>query len=171
MVIEKPDAPFRRIEAIFLMNSREILPLWLFNILRGKSDEMVLKANLRKTPTYQMEIARPGLIKMEKIKEQTGLATPQREEIAGFEIFSWGKIHSDASHLPESLLARYGQELITLSLRRSSPHLITKIKLPNPKTAPKENFFEPLVDWLKGDLPDKTQDEIQDDHQGLGQEN
>lgn len=171
MVIEKPDAPFRRIEAIFLMNSREILPLWLFNILRGKSDEMVLKANLRKTPTYQMEIARQGLIKMEKIKEQTGLATPQREEIAGFEIFSWGKIHSDASHLPESLLARYGQELITLSLRRSSPHLITKIKLPNPKTAPKENFFEPLVDWLKGDLPDKTQDDIQDDHQGLGQEN
>lgn len=156
MVIDKPEAPFRRIETIFLLNSREIMPLWLFNLVRGKSDELVLKANLRKTPSYQMEIARQGKIKLEKIKEQTGLATPQQEKISGFEIVSWGKTYADASLAPETLLAAYSQELISLSLRKSSPHLIVRIKLPHPGAAPKDTFFEPLAGWLKGDAPGNT---------------
>jgi hypothetical protein len=170
MVIDKPEAPFRRIETIFLMNSREILPLWLFNLLRGKTDELVLKANLRKTPAYQMEIAHQGKLNMEKIKEQAGTASLQRDQLAGFEIVSWGKPRSETGQIPETLLAHYSQELINLSLRRSSPHLIVKIKLPNPKTAPKQTFLEPLAGWLNGETPDVAPEDVQSDQQDIERE-
>lgn len=171
MVIDKPQAPFRRIETIFLMNSREIMPLWLFNLLRGKSDELVLKANLRKTPAYQMEIAHQGKLNMEKIKEQAGAASLQRDQISGFEIVSWGKTQAETEQIPETLLAGYSRELISLSYRRSSPHLIVRIRLPNPKTAPKETFLEPLAGWLKGEAPDVSTEEVQSDRQGIEPEN
>lgn len=169
MAIDKPGAPFRRVEAIFLLNSREILPLWLFNLVRAKSDEMILKADLRKMPNFQMEVARRGKINLEKIKEKTGSTVLQREEIADFEIVSWGKSNSDAGQMPEALLNQYSQTLLTLSIRRVSPNLIVRIKLPSPKDAPQETFFDPLVSWLKGDMPDQPLHEILDEPQNVEQ--
>ena len=41
LTVGKAEAPFRRIEVVFLLESREILPLWLFNRVRNKQDEMI----------------------------------------------------------------------------------------------------------------------------------
>jgi hypothetical protein len=60
LLIGSASKPFRRVEVIFLLESREIMPLWIFNRIRGKQDEMVLKANLRKVPLQEIEVARAG---------------------------------------------------------------------------------------------------------------
>ena len=60
LLIGSASKPYRRVEVIFLLESREIMPLWIFNRIRGKQDEMVLKANLRKVPLQEIEVARAG---------------------------------------------------------------------------------------------------------------
>ena len=51
LTVSKANRPFQRIEVVFLLDSRELLPLWLVNLMRGKQDEMILKATLRSLPS------------------------------------------------------------------------------------------------------------------------
>ncbi|RMF44807.1 MAG: hypothetical protein D6755_08780, partial [Anaerolineae bacterium] len=59
MLVDKAQPPFSRVEVVFLLQSREVLPLWLFNLGRGKRDEMIVKAVLRAAPLREIE-ASPG---------------------------------------------------------------------------------------------------------------
>ena len=43
--LEKASAPFRTIEVVCLLETRELLPLWLVNRMRNKGDELILRAS------------------------------------------------------------------------------------------------------------------------------
>jgi hypothetical protein len=67
LAIAEAQPPFRKIEVIFLLESREILPLWIFNHLRGKRDELIIKASLSGRPTQEIEAATNGARGFEKV--------------------------------------------------------------------------------------------------------
>ncbi len=50
LAIGQANAPFRRVEMLYLLATREILPLLWLQRLRGRRDELVLKAVLRSGP-------------------------------------------------------------------------------------------------------------------------
>ena len=54
--VKKARAPFKRIEATILLEPREILLLWIFNLLRGRADHLVLKGTLRAPPRGEVEV-------------------------------------------------------------------------------------------------------------------
>ena len=60
LVVDKGKKPFRRVEVVFLLESREIMPIWLFNRLRKKQDEMILKATLTQVPDQEVESGPSG---------------------------------------------------------------------------------------------------------------
>ena len=50
LAVANARAPFRKMEITFSLIARDILPLWLFNLVRGKGDEMIVTASLRSLP-------------------------------------------------------------------------------------------------------------------------
>src|SRR3970282_2777631 len=60
LVVGKADRPFRQVEAAYLPETRELLPLWLRNRLRGGRDALILRADLRSSPRGELEVMRRG---------------------------------------------------------------------------------------------------------------
>src|SRR3990170_7569395 len=60
LVVGKADRPFRQVEAAYLLETRELLPLWLINRLRGRRDALILRADLRSSPHGELEVMRRG---------------------------------------------------------------------------------------------------------------
>ena len=82
LVIGQAKSPYQRIEIVFLLESREILPLWLFNHLRGKRDEMIMKANLRSVPDQEIEIVQEGNREIEKLIASSGSKPYERSSLS-----------------------------------------------------------------------------------------
>lgn len=147
LVVGKANTPFRRIELIFLLESREILPLWLFNRIRQKFDEMILKSDLRSTPSQEIEVARSSdrasgalLDEMQSAKRE------QVEAPEGFVITIRGLTTGDTVERIKSLLTRYGRTIKRVSLQRKTPHLMVHVELPRLREEDAGQFFQALSD-------------------------
>ncbi|NPA06899.1 MAG: hypothetical protein GXO54_05780 [Chloroflexi bacterium] len=114
--------PFRHLEVAFLLQTRELLPLWLFNRLRGKGDDLVIRAQLRGGVPVEWELRPAGhlLPRLEGFRAvevapgwQGWMAPPEAQPRP-----NWSK-----------LLDRYGPALRAISLRRGRPHLIVRADL------------------------------------------
>src|SRR5574341_170242 len=53
--VNKATAPFKQVEIIYLLASRELLPLFLFDLLRGKRDRLILKGEVRQPIHGELE--------------------------------------------------------------------------------------------------------------------
>lgn len=147
MVIAKPGKPYRRIEIAFLLETRELLPLWLLNRLRGRRDYMIFKANLRSAPRGDVEILPQDSRRFRSIENPPGKeawSVLDRPLAGGFAAAQRGR---DTDQLIESvtpLLSTDGESFRRLSLARTPPHLITEINLPDLMAAPASDFFARL---------------------------
>lgn len=154
LVIAKAEKPFQRIETVYLLESREILPLWIFNRMRGKRDEIILKATLRGAPGLEVEVARTSdrqfreLIDKEQNKPYS--IAPSAE---AFMIAERG--HPDEAWMERlgDFLERYEDNLFRISLQRTKPQLILRSYLPDPAAESAEDFFVALSRWLVGEPP------------------
>ena len=50
IVVQPAHPPFQRLELLYLLQSRELAPLWLIDVLRGKRDLIICRAVLRDRP-------------------------------------------------------------------------------------------------------------------------
>ena len=144
LLLEKTAKPFRRIEIVFLLESREIMPIWLFNRLRKKQDEMILKANLRQTPTQEAESAPSGDRKLkELLSAPSNKLNPFRVSPApeGFEIICRGMQDEEYLAALRRFLLKYSDSVFQFSLRRQMPHLILRVYLPPLLRIPAEDFI------------------------------
>lgn len=149
IVINNADNPFERVEVIYLLESREILPLWLINMARDKRDEMIFKASLRRNPSQEIEVAREGDKQFSKILVHdnkppfTLISAPE-----GFQIACRGKENQiNFQNLREYLLEE-GETTRSLSLRKERPHLVLRISLPKSIKTPAGDFFSSLNNLL-----------------------
>jgi hypothetical protein len=128
--VRKAQAPFKRMEATIFLEPREILLLWLFNLLRGGADYLVFKGTLRASPRGQVEIIKKqGRLARRVLKRLDEKAWTHRE-IADGQAMAWqgkqGRQQAEAiSHLVEDLSPR----LLRLSLSKKAPHLLVSLSL------------------------------------------
>lgn len=147
MVVGKPARPYQRVEVVFLLDSREILPLWAFNLLRGKQDEMVLKANLRTAPGEEVEVRRA---RGRAFPRQTPEAPPQETAVdGGFEVTRRGKGKPFSPGQLEGFLREYGEAILSISVKKQMPHLIVRASLPPLRAEEASGFFLALQAWLE----------------------
>ncbi len=150
LVVSKAESPFQRIEVIYLLESREILPLWIFNHLRGKRDEMIIKASLRNTPTQELEAAISG--DREFTQTVTGGSKKPFELIQGqgqYEIARRGRANDTMLANLSRILERFSPAIRRVSLLNKSPHLIMRVNLPSLRDKPSAEFFEAVGEWLR----------------------
>ena len=149
LVVAKADAPFHRIETIFLLESREIMPLWLFNRVRHKQDEMILKAGLRSAPVEEIEVA-PGSDRGFRALLAEGQKRPfeQAPGPDGFIIAHRGRETGDGYEKISAFLSRYPSAVRRISIQRKTPHLVLRVNLPTLTRESPEDFFDALGDLV-----------------------
>jgi hypothetical protein len=128
--VRKAQTPFKRIEATILLEPREILLLWMFNLLRGRTDYLVFKSTLRASPRGEVEVVKQrGNLARRVLKGLDERAWTRQETADGLVIACRGKQgqqQADAiSHLVEELCPR----LFRLSLSKKAPHLMASLSL------------------------------------------
>lgn len=149
MVVGQADAPFRRIEVVFLLESREIMPLWIFNRLRDKQDEVILKAGLRTTPSQEIEVAK------ERDRQLRYMISSEQKNPFEVKPTSKGLLmgvrgikNDDILGKLNEFLEKYGTAVKRISLQRKRPHLMVQMNLPPLRSGSATDFFLDLKDWL-----------------------
>jgi hypothetical protein len=127
--LNKPNPPFRQLNAVFLLESRELLPLWLANRLRGKRGELILKADFRAHRQGDVEVVpRGGRLERALRREET----PAWQWEAGphdLSIAYRGPQGKSLSTSTLSFLEDYGPYLYRFSWRRDRPNLLLHMRL------------------------------------------
>ncbi len=144
LVVGEARSPFRRMEVVFRLEARDILPWWLFQRLRGHRDYMVLEAALRTLPPA-WEAARAGSPELRQM--QTEGRAKAVDGPHGLTLLLRGKTREADLKPWKAFLERYGDALISLSVSRRQPHVVLRLSLPplQAKEEPARAFFEALA--------------------------
>ena len=128
--VRKAQTPFKRVETTILLQPREILLLWIFNLLRGRTDYLVFKGTLRASPRGGVEVIKKRERLTRRVLKGLDEKTWTRQETASGLVIACrgekGQQQADAiSHLVEDLSPR----LLRLSLSKKAPHLLVSLSL------------------------------------------
>jgi hypothetical protein len=140
--------PFRQVEVAFLLETRELLPLWLLNRLRGRRDSLVVRAHLRSVPHGELEVLPKGHARfgdLLKDSKQNPWAMLQRQLPGGLQAAGRGRDTAGMLSATEALLSQVGAGIHRLSLARTAPHLILDVKIAQLRSEPAEKFFQLLT--------------------------
>jgi hypothetical protein len=142
--IQEARQPFQRLELVFLLESRELLPLWLADLLRGKRDQLAIKATLRTQPQGEIEIAPAAHLKRAERKGWSWADGPHALVIG-----RRGQVRERLAALAP-FLELYGPHLRRISWRPKDPHLFLLADLSAIRRQPASLFFERLQAALDG---------------------
>ncbi len=128
LVVAPAAQPFRRAEVIYLLESRELLPLWLFDLLRNKRDQLIFKALLRIKHPAEVELAPSTSRTARRIKKRLD-ASWTISEANGFFVAKRGRDTDRVLAALEPFLALYGDEVRSISWSKGKPDLIVILAL------------------------------------------
>jgi hypothetical protein len=128
MAVPKAGHPFRRVEVIYLLESRELLPLWLVDLLRNKRDQLIFKALLRAKPLAEVEIAPAASRMARRIRDRVDDSW-NTAEVKGYYVASRGKDSGRVVEAFRPFLSAYGDQLRSISWSEGKPDLIVVLAL------------------------------------------
>ena len=128
--IHKAQPPFKSIETTVLLQPREILLLWIFNLLRGGSDYFVLNGSLRAPPQGEVEVVKKrGRMATPLLKGLEEKTWTSQETDSGLIIASRGKKGQQQAEVISHLVEDLSPGLLRLSLSKKAPHLLVNLSL------------------------------------------
>ncbi|MBM4458583.1 MAG: hypothetical protein FJ011_12570 [Chloroflexi bacterium] len=129
-LIVDANRPFRQIEIIYVLLTRELLPLWGVELLRGKRDTLIVRASLRSEPAEEIEVVPlHGPLRRTLDKAAGDQPWTWQEGPAGLGIATHGPANKPIVGRVRSFVDRYSSSLERLSLRRRQPNLILFLRL------------------------------------------
>jgi hypothetical protein len=123
MALQRAHAPFQRLELTYLLESRELAPLWLADILRGKRDQLILRATLRRKQRGELEVLPAGDKTLKTIQAETNRPWTLSDGPHQLVVAQRGPAGQQAEWL-EPFLVKYGLQLKRLSWGPQDPHLL-----------------------------------------------
>jgi hypothetical protein len=131
--------PITQLEAVLLLETRELLPLWLFQRASGRRDQLILKLALQRGMKAQLDAA-PRV-----------LAPDGWSYIQATPLLQLTAAGPTAGHLTEALhpfFERYGQSLRSFSYRAEKPQIVLVLNLAGVETQPAEEIVRTLIQCL-----------------------
>ncbi len=128
--VRKTGAPFKTIEATIVLQPREILLLWILNLLRGRTDYLILKGTLRSAPRGEVEVVEKKGSQAQRVTK--GLEDSdwtRRDATSGLVMAFRGRGGEQHAKAISPLLKDLGPRLVRLSLGRKAPHLLANLSL------------------------------------------
>jgi hypothetical protein len=134
--------PFRQVQASYFLMTREIMPLWGVELLRGKRDLLAIRADLGVQPVAEYELV-PLQGKLRTLLDEKAGEQPwQWQEMpAGLGLATRGESSRATVQAIASFAKRHGPYIERLSLRPRQPHLKVFVKLAGLETAPAAEFL------------------------------
>ena len=150
LVISKAEKPYRKMEAMYLLETREILPYWILTHLRGRRDELVIKANLRQAPKTEVWVERTDQRKkIGQLPEDQKGAYQELTDPAGFSILQNGSVDPEMELSLRAFLDESGEALETMRLQPKLPHLEIRLQIKSLLTKAPDSFFNKLCLYLQ----------------------
>lgn len=149
--VAKANHPFRRVDAAYLLETRELLPLWIFNWLRGRRDLLILRIDLRTVPSTALELMHAGDRRLRGMTDSSGRQITAQQSLSlgsDFEVAWLGRRDESLLQKLSPFLGRYGASVGRLSASRKPPHLIFEMRLPHLLDTSSSELFQSLTDSL-----------------------
>lgn len=128
--VKRAVAPIKCVEAVYLLAPRENLLFWLFHLLQGKRDELILWVTYQSKPEQEVEVARPGDRQFgSRLKASDKKPLTVSEGPRGLLVASEQKKEGALTNRVQSLLEQYGAVVYRLALRDNKPHLFLRVNL------------------------------------------
>jgi hypothetical protein len=141
ITVERAKPPFRRVELIYLLESRELLPLWLFDLLRRKRDHIIFKATVSHARAAEIAIV-PASGRAAGRVRAAGDDSWHFAEQDGLLIASRGPAAAEVTAGLTPLLQRYGRHVREISWSKKAPQLIAIFNLTHlPDSGPASELF------------------------------
>ena len=151
--VKRGTAPVRRVEAVYLLAPRENLLFWLFHVLQGKHDELILWITYHSRPEQDVEVARPGDRQFEsRLKATDKKKLVVSEAVRGLQFASAEKRDGVLVGKVKTLLEQYGSVVYRLALRDNKPHLFLRVNLRVMQLVSAPEFFSALRDLVSSDV-------------------
>ena len=144
--IEKAAAPYRWVEIFLSIEPRENLPIWIYNLIRGKRDEIFIKANLRNAPGQELEVARRTDRGFRRYV--AGQQKKPFELVPGpheFEIARRGKKEERGLEHMRLFLDQYGKGIVLVSVQQKEPHVNIRAFLSSLKKSSASDFYASMI--------------------------
>lgn len=127
--VEEAERPFHALKVTGLLESRDMLAVWLFNRFTYRPDLLVIRATLRRQPTTGMAAFRPRSVLAEDARRAARSAgwSPAPPDERGLEI--WQDSAGSAARVQQLLATvnALGDELVLLALHQWEPHLVLAV--------------------------------------------
>jgi len=141
--VTSADKPFRQAEILYLLLTREFVPLWGIELLRGKRDLLVMRAELRSRPGREFEVV-PISGKLRATLDGAVGDQPWiwQEMPAGLGLATRDGGDARLVAALRNFLERYGRHVQRLSVRERNPHLILFASLTGLERTPSKEFLK-----------------------------
>jgi hypothetical protein len=131
--------PFKRLDAVLLLETRELLPLWLFQRASGRRDQLILKCALQHAVKVQLDAA-PHVIPPDGWTYIQ--ATPALQLTAS------GAATEQLATSLQPFFERYDSALRSFSYRSEEPQVVLALNLASVEAQPAEQLFMALARCL-----------------------
>lgn len=149
MSIVHPQSPFYQIEATYLLETREILPYWIYTHLRGRRDGMTILANLRKSPALEID----HVSELPTLSHNPSTFNKKNTEEANASNANDTTIPGEKTELDQvetfiQLLQQNPQLIRAFSLKKKKPHIKLSVGIEISNRIPAETFFKGFARWV-----------------------
>ena len=145
--VKRAAPPVRRVEAVYLLAPRENLLFWLFHLLQGRRDELIVWVTYQTKPEQDVEVTRRRDRQFEsRLKADGKKPLTVAEGPRGLLVASEQKKDGAPTDKVQSLLEQYGSMIYRLALRENKPHLFLRANLRIMQATSASEFFSALRD-------------------------
>ncbi|HVP51836.1 MAG TPA: hypothetical protein VMT05_07000 [Terriglobales bacterium] len=141
--IQNAKRPFREVEVLFVLEPRDILPLWWLARARGRRDLFIFRSRMHRLPEFEFEALEPTAWSARgheaRLRRQKWHPVPARDSLVAY----WPE-PAPAAHRLLDLAALSGCPLLRLSLQRNDPNFEVHWSLAELKKLPASTVFETL---------------------------
>lgn len=128
--VNQPAPPLKIVEAIYLMAPRENLIFFLFSLLQGRSDELIVWITYQSRPEQSVEVARRGNRQFEtRLRDASKPALTMQQTDGRLQMAAEDKVGSTISAKVQAFLNHYPSRVVRLAIRPEKPHLFLRINL------------------------------------------
>jgi hypothetical protein len=141
-------APLKRVEAVYLLAPRENLLFWIFHLLQGRGDELIVWINYQSKPEQSVEVARTSDRQFAKrMADIEKPALSSVEGIHGLQIAVEEKSGALLAGKVQSFIKSYPSNVIRLAVRPEKPHLYLRTNLRLMRRITAAELFERLREF------------------------
>ncbi len=143
--VNQATAPFKRLEAVYLLAPRENPLFLLFHLLQRRGDELIVWVNFLSKPAQLVEVARPGDRQFEKrLLEKDKPALSSLSSVSGLRLAVQDIPGSPLAGRVEEFIAKYPSSVIRMAVRPEKPHIYLRTNLRIMQRTPAAQLFEDL---------------------------